>query len=109
MREPIHGLEVRAHNSKGLLAACEWVGSVEGAAIVSEHDFELHTATITNEEQSKPDAAAAEADNSLEGEIVLCEEVEMLCIKHEGERVRLQKADKKTIWRKAADVKRCES
>lgn len=100
---PIHGLELKAHNPAGLIAAAEWMipGSEEGEGCVADRGFESFAALATEPAHTARDIPEP---GEFKGRMVQCGEVEMECVKHEGERVRLRKPDGKTIWRKVSEI-----
>lgn len=101
---PIHGVELRAHNTAGLIAAAEWLlPDGEGATRLAQGDFEAHIEPATESEHTMPDTPQHQTE-SLDGKHVRCGGVEMECIRHDGDRLRLKKADGKTIWRTIEEV-----
>jgi len=105
----MHGLEIQAHNRSGLLAACQWVRSTEGKALVADSVFEVHRSKATEAEHCAVDQKTGESGPAwlVEGGLVLCEGVKMECVKKTGERVRLKRKDGKMLWRKMTECTRC--
>lgn len=99
---PLHGLELSAHNTAGLIAAAELIApDGEGADQLATPGFESHVVPATEPGHTARDVRAT---GQLEGCVVRCGGIEMDCIKHDGDRVRLRKPDGKTVWRTVGDL-----
>ena len=93
-----HGLELRAHNASGLLAACEWVHA--SRETIADTSFEAYVESATEPTHTRPDVE----ESTLEGKDVVFGGVTMKCIRHRGDDVQLLQPNGKKTWKQSVDV-----
>jgi hypothetical protein len=102
----LSGLAIIAHNTAGLLAACEWVTSFEGSGVIAKGSFSTFIDSATLPDHTIPERSA---DNSWEGKTVRLKGTESfhwLVVKHADNSLKLQSTGEKkqTLWRTLDDV-----
>ena len=107
---PCYGLELRAHNQAGLLAALEWIQADYGdSSILAQLDFSSYECPALDPAQTQREVKESEPETSFEGHLFrvrIGSEIEVWrCIKHVGDRVRLSEIQSVTALPVEDDVK----
>ena len=102
--DAVFGIDIRAHNISGLVAACAWLAG-EGCDAVAGRDFTDYHAPATLPEHTIPESPK---DSSLEGKVVKIHgsDTSWLVVKQQEQSLKLQGVEKptQTIWRTVENI-----